>query len=118
GPGDPPQWRGCGSSAWVSPSDSERGSPSQVTREITTVPRIATFRRSTTPTTDRPQRVDESLQAAEAQLGDHRQDRHRQATDEHQDLDRKSTRLNSSHVKISYAVFCLKKKKHNNNTQK
>src|SRR5690606_40526932 len=25
---------------------------------------------------------------------------------------RKSTRLNSSHVKISYAVFCLKKKKH------
>src|SRR5207302_5205583 len=29
---------------------------------------------------------------------------------EHQ-TDRKSTRLNSSHVKISYAVFCLKKKK-------
>src|SRR5207302_7645177 len=27
--------------------------------------------------------------------------------------DRKSTRLNSSHVKISYAVFCLKKKKTN-----
>src|SRR5699024_3640865 len=26
-------------------------------------------------------------------------------------LDRKSTRLNSSHVSISYAVFCLKKKK-------
>src|SRR5690606_39450436 len=26
-------------------------------------------------------------------------------------LDRKRTRLNSSHVKISYAVFCLKKKK-------
>src|SRR5690606_20451492 len=26
------------------------------------------------------------------------------------DADRKSTRLNSSHVKISYAVFCLKKK--------
>src|SRR5690606_41795054 len=26
-------------------------------------------------------------------------------------LDRKSTRLNSSHVKISYAVFCLRKKK-------
>src|SRR3989442_4107851 len=30
--------------------------------------------------------------------------------------DRKSTRLNSSHVRISYAVFCLKKKK--NNTKK
>src|SRR5690606_40256932 len=29
----------------------------------------------------------------------------------HQSRDRKSTRLNSSHVKISYAVFCLKKKK-------
>src|SRR5438477_12857001 len=29
-------------------------------------------------------------------------------------LDRKSTRLNSSHMSISYAVFCLKKKKKNN----
>src|SRR5207253_11188710 len=35
-----------------------------------------------------------------------RQPRHRPL-----DLDRKSTRLNSSHVAISYAVFCLKKKK-------
>src|SRR5438067_5216108 len=31
-------------------------------------------------------------------------------------LDRKSTRLNSSHVSISYAVFCLKKKKHDDTT--
>src|SRR2546430_6745033 len=30
-------------------------------------------------------------------------------------IDRKSTRLNSSHSQISYAVFCLKKKKTNNN---
>src|SRR3712207_8333109 len=30
-------------------------------------------------------------------------------------LDRKSTRLNSSHANISYAVFCLKKKKKNAN---
>src|SRR5436305_2514316 len=30
--------------------------------------------------------------------------------------DRKSTRLNSSHVRISYAVFCLKKKKESNQT--
>src|SRR5207249_12160032 len=30
--------------------------------------------------------------------------------------DRKSTRLNSSHVSISYAVFCLKKKKHKTTT--
>src|SRR5690554_7265409 len=32
--------------------------------------------------------------------------------------DRKSTRLNSSHVRISYAVFCLKKKKKKNNRKK
>src|SRR5690606_41138894 len=31
--------------------------------------------------------------------------------DDNGQIDRKSTRLNSSHVKISYAVFCLKKKK-------
>src|SRR5207302_3821695 len=31
--------------------------------------------------------------------------------------DRKSTRLNSSHVKISYAVFCLKKKKNKTTLQ-
>src|SRR5947209_16605616 len=33
---------------------------------------------------------------------------HRRADEQ----DRKSTRLNSSHANISYAVFCLKKKKH------
>src|SRR5690625_6888773 len=32
----------------------------------------------------------------------------------HRSRDRKSTRLNSSHVAISYAVFCLKKKKQHN----
>src|SRR5690606_41532322 len=32
-------------------------------------------------------------------------------TNSHKSRDRKSTRLNSSHVKSSYAVFCLKKKK-------
>src|SRR5699024_11896464 len=37
-----------------------------------------------------------------------RQDQHRRQTSLQ---DRKSTRLNSSHVSISYAVFCLKKKK-------
>src|SRR2546426_7322132 len=40
--------------------------------------------------------------------GDHRGHRH-----EHPE-DRKSTRLNSSHLVISYAVFCLKKKKNMN----
>src|SRR3712207_7661739 len=33
-------------------------------------------------------------------------------TGERKATDRKSTRLNSSHANISYAVFCLKKKKH------
>src|SRR5699024_12842564 len=35
-----------------------------------------------------------------------------------QDQDRKSTRLNSSHVSISYAVFCLKKKTAHISTRK
>src|SRR5450830_2089228 len=34
------------------------------------------------------------------------------------EIDRKSTRLNSSHVSISYAVFCLKKKKKKNKQNK
>src|SRR5204863_10098764 len=43
---------------------------------------------------------------------------HRRMSDEQRReafLDRKSTRLNSSHVEISYAVFCLKKKKNSTN---
>src|SRR5690242_21614905 len=40
-----------------------------------------------------------------AACGGHRPRRHHR--------DRKSTRLNSSHMSISYAVFCLKKKKQN-----
>src|SRR5207244_5933679 len=36
--------------------------------------------------------------------------------DQRVQIDRKSTRLNSSHQIISYAVFCLKKKKQMNNT--
>src|SRR3712207_8855552 len=32
--------------------------------------------------------------------------------------DRKSTRLNSSHANISYAVFCLKKKQHDSHTRR
>src|SRR5690606_41741590 len=40
----------------------------------------------------------------------HDEDRDRVQQDQRR-IDRKSTRLNSSHVKISYAVFCLKKKK-------
>src|SRR2546426_4826470 len=42
-----------------------------------------------------------------------RRERHavEQLAPEHAERDRKSTRLNSSHLVISYAVFCLKKKK-------
>src|SRR5207253_5367332 len=36
--------------------------------------------------------------------------------DDGRERDRKSTRLNSSHVAISYAVFCLKKKKYKRRT--
>src|SRR3989442_8658040 len=49
-----------------------------------------------------PARVERLLQRRED--GQHQPPRHE---------DRKSTRLNSSHVRISYAVFCLKKKKKN-----
>src|SRR5437867_6725076 len=41
---------------------------------------------------------------------------HAQSASCHEVLDRKSTRLNSSHRTISYAVFCLKKKKKTKNT--
>src|SRR3712207_8501346 len=37
--------------------------------------------------------------------------RERRRHEDHRRVDRKSTRLNSSHANISYAVFCLKKKK-------
>src|SRR3712207_7122729 len=61
------------------------------------------------------------LEAAVAQVvgdaareaGDRRavEDRHGGVRGRDGGLDRKSTRLNSSHANISYAVFCLKKKK-------
>src|SRR5690554_7515074 len=50
--------------------------------------------------------VDTALSWADPD-GDH----HRQRGGYLHGIDRKSTRLNSSHVRISYAVFCLKKKK-------
>src|SRR5699024_12233949 len=50
------------------------------------------------------------LGAVEDLLGHH-------VTVDGQGQDRKSTRLNSSHVSSSYAVFCLKKKKHNDGTK-
>src|SRR5690606_731903 len=59
-------------------------------------------------------RTPEAERAARAHLR-HVEDTQREHTfrlaRELETADRKSTRLNSSHVKISYAVFCLKKKK-------
>src|SRR3712207_8266054 len=43
----------------------------------------------------------------------HREDEPPEAPAQIPELDRKSTRLNSSHANISYAVFCLKKKNNN-----
>src|SRR3712207_8701338 len=63
-----------------------------------------------------PIRSANSLGLAEQTLGPDQQDddQDEQRTDELElsREDRKSTRLNSSHANISYAVFCLKKKKH------
>src|SRR5438094_1904459 len=53
---------------------------------------------------DLPLKLEEILQKA---LRKDRDERYQTA----RELDRKSTRLNSSHRTISYAVFCLKKKK-------
>src|SRR3712207_7233079 len=55
------------------------------------------------PGPDRTQRIQEHLE-------DHRR-RQLAALGARRHRDRKSTRLNSSHANISYAVFCLKKKK-------
>src|SRR5256885_9745568 len=53
--------------------------------------------------------------AAAEEGRDGRQDPHRTRS-RHIPRDRKSTRLNSSHLVISYAVFCLKKKKKEHDT--
>src|SRR5690349_23041922 len=59
------------------------------------------------------------LRAEHAAVARHQLQRVEQRHAEHQleQRDRKSTRLNSSHVEISYAVFCLKKKKQNKTIQ-
>src|SRR5688572_31604954 len=59
------------------------------------------------PATSQPE-VDVSIDANSITTGDPKRDAHLRSAE-----DRKSTRLNSSHSQISYAVFCLKKKKNN-----
>src|SRR2546426_5804368 len=55
--------------------------------------------------------VDYGARAEHCWNGDHTRPNAQSRLRYHQMLDRKSTRLNSSHLVISYAVFCLKKKK-------
>src|SRR2546426_5597950 len=74
-------------------------------------------------TANRLARVMDRTRAVSAQLAGVRPNEGNRAIYEHElrglevrwnlILDRKSTRLNSSHLVISYAVFCLKKKKNN-----
>src|SRR5690606_41582185 len=59
---------------------------------------------------DRHPASGEHLVVRRVQAGGLEVQRHRRQPLERGRGDRKSTRLNSSHVKISYAVFCLKKK--------
>src|SRR2546430_9271569 len=64
------------------------------------------------PVSDQSARGDAVLEAhAPRAVVDHLHHRAPPRTDLLSDRDRKSTRLNSSHSQISYAVFCLKKKK-------
>src|SRR5437773_8311861 len=68
---------------------------------------LASDRRAVAPWNENAATLDEKLARVPVWRGDNRLS----ATDCVRD--RKSTRLNSSHITISYAVFCLKKKKYN-----
>src|SRR2546430_9775040 len=61
--------------------------------------------------------VDQVRRRADALAGLHQPDRVGGVRRAGHEQDRKSTRLNSSHSQISYAVFCLKKKKSNSRLQ-
>src|SRR5690625_6783496 len=60
-------------------------------------------------------RFNEEPSPLEVELFNYQQDLDNYVNHYENKLDRKSTRLNSSHVAISYAVFCLKKKKVSDN---
>src|SRR2546427_7660297 len=63
--------------------------------------------------------ISAALQSLESSVGDRQLERidRREPVEQRHPIDRKSTRLNSSHSQISYAVFCLKKKKKENEQQ-
>src|SRR5688572_32551926 len=64
--------------------------------------------------TARRQTVEQQLAYAGITMEKYLEDEKQTVEEFEADLDRKSTRLNSSHSQISYAVFCLKKKKNKN----
>src|SRR5690606_41722551 len=92
--------------------------PSFPTRRSSDLPRSSGFRPRRMRRPPCPRDENHRRSANEGALGTKSVDRrHRSANSvrpPHRHIgppeDRKSTRLNSSHVKISYAVFCLKKK--------
>src|SRR2546430_6043372 len=71
-------------------------------------PRSTLFPYTTLFRSHQPSTPDEGLTPATRSRA---ADRHGIRRWDHRETDRKSTRLNSSHSQISYAVFCLKKKK-------
>src|SRR3989442_8145419 len=82
----------------------------------TLFPYTTLFRSDNEEDAPEPEDGDGRLAREEAPVADLREapDEHvLRVPGEHARRDRKSTRLNSSHVRISYAVFCLKKKKTN-----
>src|SRR5206468_11154176 len=81
----------------------------------TLFPYTTLFRSQRVPVADRS--LDERGGAVR-EPGEHLAIGGRSRRPEQRDLDRKSTRLNSSHDQISYAVFCLKKKKKRKNNKK
>src|SRR5256885_12263056 len=73
-------------------------------------PRSTLFPYTTLFRSIRTSQPDRHQQQALRPLGRSVRRRRRRGRDDRQTRDRKSTRLNSSHLVISYAVFCLKKK--------
>src|SRR2546426_7064154 len=80
----------------------------------TLFPYTTLFRSSLARTIMPPRRRTVRLPASRAPGGDSRRILREQYRRVRPHTDRKSTRLNSSHLVISYAVFCLKKKKKKN----
>src|SRR5690606_42009621 len=108
----PPRWYDCGPSCCRVPRDARHLHPfptrrsSDLAKSVVScwICAVAEVERRATAQRAPPQRQRGTMRV----FGVERAGRERTGCTASQD--RKSTRLNSSHVKISYAVFCLKKK--------